>query len=682
MRSIASKSACVIVVAFVTGVLTAQTASQDSLLNSMNRIAQQQLQQRAQIIHGIHNLEEAESRKELVRRELLDSIGGLPNYRGPLNARITGELHAESYTIEKLIYESLPGFYVTADLYRPNAPGRYPAVLMQAGHTQEGKPENQRMASNLALKGFVVLCFDPIGQGEREQTYSRQADSPLARWSVPEHIMMNAQSQLIGQGLARYFIWDAMRSLDYLVTRPDVDSSRIGVAGCSGGGALTTFIGALDPRVKVVVPACYPSSFQTMFVTSGPHGEMYFPQFLANGLDTADLVELSAPTPWLLQATESDQYGFSHEGVQLVYEEAQKWYDLYDARSNVSFMVGPGGHGMPLVSREGLYEWMIRYLKDGKGNFHEEPVKMFSSGELTVTPTGHVENLPGSRKLFEILNADLKAREKNGTAAELRTKLESLGIPTDSSVPKVVVKEERNGSGGVWQQIEIESDPGTWLNAALYQPSSSGRKQAVLVVRGIGQTDGISALAEKVAKSGRVVLELEPRSSHIRSDEGPYTGDWISDMQANLIGYNMPAMRAHDILRGVDLLCSRSNVDADSIRGTAQGVAGIWLLLAAAADPRMRGIWLDRTPHSLRSALQNSLTSGLPDAVIPNFVLNWDLDDLVKATAPRQVLWTDPTNWMGRVTALGPPFRYRYVPGDLTDEMDVQDDRMISEFLK
>src|SRR2546430_8501995 len=168
-----------------------------------------------------------------------------------------GQPRNDSYTIKKLISKSLPGFYFPANLYRPNRPGRYPAVLLQAGHTQEGKPENQRIAANLAMKGFVVLCFDPIGQGEREQTYSRQLDAPLAGWSVPEHIGMGAQAQLIGEGLARYFIWDAMRSLDYLQSRPDVDGSRMGAAGCSGGGALTTFTGGLFPPRQGVISACY-----------------------------------------------------------------------------------------------------------------------------------------------------------------------------------------------------------------------------------------------------------------------------------------------------------------------------------------------------------------------------------------------------------------------------------------
>ena len=123
----------------------------------------------------------------------------MPDYSGPLNPSITGRIQAENYTIEKVIFQSLPGFYVTANLYRPNQTpsqtgnqtrnqaGRYPGILLQAGHTQEGKPEGQRLAANLALKGFVMLAFDPVGQGEREQTYDRRVDRPLAGWSVPEH---------------------------------------------------------------------------------------------------------------------------------------------------------------------------------------------------------------------------------------------------------------------------------------------------------------------------------------------------------------------------------------------------------------------------------------------------------------------------------------------------------------
>jgi hypothetical protein len=103
----------------------------------MDQIAQQQLQRRESAIAEIHNVADAERRKQWVRQTLLSVIGGLPDYSGPLNPRITGRLQSENYVIEKVIFESLPGFYVTANLYRPSQPGRYPGVLLQAGHTQE-----------------------------------------------------------------------------------------------------------------------------------------------------------------------------------------------------------------------------------------------------------------------------------------------------------------------------------------------------------------------------------------------------------------------------------------------------------------------------------------------------------------------------------------------------------------
>jgi len=145
---------------FSPSLLAAQKLPPDPFLRWMDRIAQQQLDKRESIVAAIHTIPEAERRKQWVRETLLDILGGLPHYHGPLRARITGRIEAGGYTIERLLFESLPGFFVTADVYRPNQPGRYPGVLLQSGHTQEGKPEPQRLAANLALKGFVALAFD------------------------------------------------------------------------------------------------------------------------------------------------------------------------------------------------------------------------------------------------------------------------------------------------------------------------------------------------------------------------------------------------------------------------------------------------------------------------------------------------------------------------------------------
>ena len=178
-----------------------------------------------------------------------------------------------------------------------------------------------------------------------------------------------------------------------------------------------------------------------------------------------------------------------------------------------------------------------------------------------------------------------------------------------------------------------------------------------------------------------MVLELEPRDSP-GEGERPFVGNWLTNARADQIGRNLPAMRAHDILRGIDLLAARHDVDPSSIRAVARGVKGIWLLLAAAVDNRIGKVWLDRTPYSLRAALENSMNTDLFDAVIPGFALHWDLNDLTKAMGDRPVLWTDPTNWMGHPFSLGPPFRYRTILGDTTDLHDEEDNAFIKDFIR
>ncbi|HLN03765.1 MAG TPA: acetylxylan esterase [Bryobacteraceae bacterium] len=662
--------------------LSAQRPARDPLLAWMDRIAQEQLDRREKAIAEIHTVAEAERRKQVVRGKLLEIIGGLPDYHGPLNPKITGRIQAESYSIEKVIFESLPGFYVTANLYRPNQAGRYPGVLLQAGHTQEGKPEGQRLAANLALKGFVVLAFDPVGQGEREQTYDRQVDRALAGWSVPEHIQAGAQSLLIGESVARYFIWDAKRALDYLASRPEVDAERLGAAGCSGGGALTTFIGALDPRVKAVAPACFINSYRLLFGGPDPDSEMSPPNLLNSGLDMADYVELSAPTPWLILATEGDY--FTPAGAKLVYEEARRWFGLYGAEEKLRFFVGSGPHGTPLETREEIYKWMIRWLKDGNGDFPERPVKLYTNSELRVTQSGNVEDEPGSRKLYQLILDEVRSKKRQGTLAELLAELRALKIPPEETPPAAKISDESSGTDWRRERVAFESEPGVEIGGRLYIPQASGRKAAVLLVADKMSSYWIpstGSLAERMVKTGRVVLELEPRDAP-GEGERPYVGNWLTNARANQIGRNLPAMRAHDLLRGVDLLAARDDVEPTAIRAAARGVKGIWLLLAAATDSRIGRVWLDRTPFSLRAALEHSMNTDLFDAVIPGFALHWDLEDLVKAMGDRKVLWTDPSNWMGRPIFAGPAFRYRYVLGDETDLHDEQDNAFLNEFLQ
>lgn len=631
----------------------AQKVTTDPFLRWLDQIAQQQLAQREAGIAKVRTTADAEKRRQLVHEKLLKIIGGLPDYRGPLNARVTGQLRNASYTMEKVIFESLPQYFVTANLYRPNQPGVYPAVLMSSGHTTLGKTENHRIAANLAAKGFVALTYDPVGLGERVQAFDPRIGRSYAGCCTNEHLHAGAQSQLIGLSVARYFIWDAMRALDYLLSRPEVDPNRAGAAGCSGGGCLTTYMGSFDPRIKAAAPACFINSFRLLFAGPDPDSEMGLPSFLAEGLDHADFLEVATPKPWLILATEGDF--FTPPGARMVYDEARRWYQVYGKEDNVRFFIGPGPHGTPLETREQIYGFMIRWLKDGKGDPHETEVPLYPDHDLQVTKSGQVENEPLSRKLYQVLLEEYAARKQPLGVPELQAELRRLKIPSDGRPPAVKTLNEESDGALRRVNISLETEPGLEISGTLYLPPSQGRKPALLVVK-----DKSSAAVAKIAAGmGNVVLELEPRYSPAGNDHRQYLGEWQTNMRADMLGHNLPAWRAHDILRGVDLLSSRDDVDPASIRCAAAGVKGIWLLLAAAVDPRIGRVWLDHTPHSLDAAMRNPVNTDLFDALIPGFLLHWDLQDLVKAMGTRSVLWTDPADWLNRTVPLTGSFRYR-----------------------
>jgi hypothetical protein len=339
---------------------------------------------------------------------------------------------------------------------------------------------------------------------------------------------------------------------------------------------------------------------------------------------------------------------------------------------------------------------MTRWLKGGQGDVHDQSIKNYSNFDLQVTKTGQVRDEPGSREVYQLLLDELRAKKRQGTLPELQAELRRLQISTDGSSPAVKVLDESKGTGWQLQHIQFESEPGIIIKGELYIPPSPGRKPAVLLVADDMTAKRIlmtTSLAERMASFGRIVFEIEPRDSPIEAPaEQPeamfreyesFVGNWLANTRADLIGRNLPAMRAHDILRGVDVLAARSDVDPSSISATARGLRGVWLLLAAAADPRIKKVWLDRTPYSLQSALEKPVAMDLLDAVIPGFVLRWDLDDLTEAMGNRSVLWTDPTSWTEQVVPLGAPFRYRYlVFGIVTDLFNEQANQYIDEFLR
>ena len=193
------------------------------LRSYLQRIASQQLEERREVFSGIRTRTQFEERRTFVKRQLLEMIGGLPEERTPLATREIGTLDRGDYRLEKIVYESLPNFYVTANLYIPQTGSTpYPAILQPVGHSLTGKARvfYQSLSIGLVKHGFVVLTYDPIGQGERRIFFDPElGDSKVGRSSTMEHQMVGIQSLLAGESVAKYRIWDGIRGIDLLQSR-------------------------------------------------------------------------------------------------------------------------------------------------------------------------------------------------------------------------------------------------------------------------------------------------------------------------------------------------------------------------------------------------------------------------------------------------------------------------------
>ena len=620
--------------------LSAQPFNDQPFNKWINSVAQRQLATRKERIRQIKSRADAEAHQRTVRAAILDVYGGLPNYRGPLNARTTGTLDAGAYKIEKVMFESLPKYWVTGNLYVPTSAGKHPAVLYAIGHWNEGKPAAQRMAANLAMQGFVVLAFDPMGQGERFQGYWSRAGVSLVTPGVPQHWNAGTAAFLINQTLSAYFVWDGMRALDYLTSRPEVDPERIGCTGCSGGGTQATYISALDPRVKVAAPLCYMQSFEVLFPGSIGDSEQSPPGFLSKGLDQTDYVELFAPKPWFIGSTKEDF--FTPAGAKVLYEEARNFYEIFGAQDSIKWVVGPGGHGTPIEIREGVYEWFNRWLNNGNPNWKERPVKMFTNEDLRVTPTGQLA--ADSRDLIEILKEQRTSRPVSGTLDEFVRKLAVV----EPGNAKPVIESEETKDGLLIRKVKLSIEPGVTVEGWILRPTSSAPLPGVVHVE---RTAKLSARAIEIAKAGSQVFAIMPRALPAPPRYMEH-GDWEAATRAWLTGRNLPAMRA------IDIATAARALDATGpIRGVADGVHSVALLLASRLEPRLNRLWLERAPHSFAPVFDSPRHLGLHDAVMPGFYTRWDLADLAQG---RQVTWMQPTDWNNNIIHLpGPMYRYR-----------------------
>jgi len=331
--------------------------------------------------------------QQTMRQELLEMIGGLPEKKTDLRARVTGKIQMAGFTIEKLIYESLPGVYVTALVYSPDDhSSKHPAVLVPAGHATNGKIHYQGLSQRLASRGYVVIAWDPVGQGERSQFWDVNAGKSRYNLICAEHAVMGNLAYLAGTNLARCEVWDGMRAVDYLLTRPDVDSERISITGTSGGGTQTALIAALDPRIKVAVPSCYISSLpmrmaSRIFVDPDSDPEQDLAGIVSQGIDHAGLLLLLYPRPVMVASAVLDF--FPIEGARKSFREAQGVFERMGHGDRIAMTEGYHGHQYSDENQEAALDFLDRFNRMPIRRGLIAP-KQLVDADLLCTRTGQV----------------------------------------------------------------------------------------------------------------------------------------------------------------------------------------------------------------------------------------------------------------------------------------------------
>lgn len=347
--------------------------------------------------------------RDELRASLLDAIGGLPTEKTPLHATITGRVQGQGFHVEKLLYQSLPGYYVTALVYVPEDGAKvHPAVLFAAGHSPKGKIYYQDICQRLVKRGYLVISWDPVGQGERSQFWDAAAHKSRYNLICAEHAVMGNLAYLAGASLARWEVWDGMRAVDYLLTRSDVDPQRINLTGTSGGGFQTALLGALDQRIKVIIPSCYITALamrveNRIFVDPDSDPEQDPDGLLSRGIDHAGLLLLMYPRA-VMVATAAQDF-FPVQGAHLSYSEVRDFYARFGHADRIGFAESYNQHQYSLKNQAEAIEFLDRF--NGMPVRHGlPPVTLFKESDLLVTKSGQVSvDYPNAQPLTRFIAA-------------------------------------------------------------------------------------------------------------------------------------------------------------------------------------------------------------------------------------------------------------------------------------
>lgn len=631
----------------------------------MISIAERQFAQRDSLLATLRTAEDWDRRAGVIRDSMVSWTGPFPEPT-PLNARITGRLVREGYTVEKILFESRPGYLVSANLYLPeNVTFPRPAVLNVIGHYGGGKSTGlvQERCIGQARKGFVALSIDALGQGER-----RVSDYAPVGGGGRTHKTVGKQAFICGTHLFNLMVWDAIRAIDYLESRTEVDKDNICVTGCSGGGMMSTLILPLEERIKVSVPACYPNSHAPEYRgwVGTDSEKIFFGAFRSLIDPRGDPLFCHVPRPLQINATTGD--GNSPMGVW----ELSTWlYKSYTAhgvpeRLNISMVSGP--HGYNREQREAAYAWMMRWTDTFQGNFQEGDIETETSRDLQAAPGGNVFDEPESRKpreiLLEYLNehkASWDPEASEVAAGTHRTRMvrsikSVLRMDPAHFSADYELKEPRTSGNVTIRPFLLKPEKGIVLPGVLLESVERAAEKGVILYINVRSTiadsyskgvvpcsmeSGKSNLLKQqdvvreILEEGYALCAVDLRGT---GETGPFNEE---DNWHFMCGELIFGQRLRDVLATVHWL--RNQVDGSTgIRLWGSGMGSLYGAFAGVLDEDISSFILEEPLISFESLVEVTIPQYGTEIIIPGILEHFDMTNIYQALCPRPVTLINP----------------------------------------
>ena len=623
--------------------------TENMMKNHLTRIVDRQFAVRDSLLSTLESVEDWEQRSMEIKEAMRSWAGSFPK-KTPLNSRITGRLEREEYIVEKLLFESRPGNIVSANVYLPrDISTPRPAILNVIGHTAIGKADEryQNLGISQAKKGFIALVMDGLGQGERQiDDYAPWGGAP-----GNAHRILGTQAFISGTHVFNFMIWDVIRAIDYLVSRPYVDASRIGITGSSGGGMLSTYILPLEDRISVSVPTCNPNtwSHRVHANLATDHEQIFFGAF-EHAIDPrGDPLFAHPPKPLLINATTDDNYN-PPRGVWELNTWLFKYYSAHGVPEKLSTSMVDAGHDYNQEQREITMSWMLRWMVGDASGFREEDNTLEEEKDLWASRNGSVYNESGAQMPREWILDYLYKNKSNWepviTNHALKTHKDVMSELILEVLNMNLEKIDVNGSlittrevgDVVVKSYTLTPEEGIVLPAVLLtSDKNEPNRDIILYVNQNGKSDILDELdiIKELLKEGYALFAVDLRGSGETSPDMSWTfWDFLA-------GKPIFGQRVLDVLATLKWL-KESDIEAHSINLWGKDIGALYGAFASVLSDDIAGLLLEKPLLSFESVAQVTIPQYRNEIMLPDILEKFDMTQVYQALIPRPIMLLNP----------------------------------------